>query len=256
MWRVVKMNECFTIEELISGYYEREFSQCENTEKPSFSHKHKRKMNKIFAIKPEIDEKKSAENTNSCRKPLSIKTRIIIAAVIVIFMAFLVGGVNAFVAGNINATVYDDNIRFIVSIRDDCPVIIEEFYSLSTLPEGYSRRTIHMGKRHASVEYVNGEKNVIMLSQFVKRSFNYHIGAEKSSVEKTEINGFDALSVEVVRKNSMKKYSHIVWDSDDYIFVLSGELPREEIVNLAVENEFIRIKKADGVKPPVFCFKP
>lgn len=250
------MNECFTIEELISGYYDREFSPCERSAKPIFSHKHKRKMNEIFAIKPETNVKTSSERKNEYRKPLSIKTRIIIAAVIVIFMAFLVGGVNAFVSGNLNATVYDDNIHLVVTIRDDCPKIIEEFYSLSVLPEGYVRKTIHTGKRHASIEYVNSDNKVIVLSQFAKSAFNIHIGAEKSSVEKTKINGFDALSVEVVRKNSMRKYSHIVWDSDDYIFVLSGELPREEIVNLAVENEEIRIKKADGVKPPVFCFKP
>ena len=250
------MNDCFTIEELISGYYNREFSLCEKSENPSFSHKHKRKMKEIFAIKPEIDEKKPAEKKNTYRKPLSIKTRIIIAAVIVIFMAFLVGGVNAFVAGNLNATVYDDNIHLVVTIRDDCPQKIEEFYSLSAVPEGYVKGSIHTGKRQACIEYINSENKVIVLRQFTKCSFNYHIGAEKSSVEKTKIIGFDALSVEVIRKDNLKNYSHIVWDSDDYIFILSAELPREEIVKLAVENEQIRTKKADGFKPPVFCFKP
>ena len=58
------MERYYTIEEVLSGYYEREFSRIEENENPHFSLVHKYRMKKIFGIFRKNSEKADKPTTN------------------------------------------------------------------------------------------------------------------------------------------------------------------------------------------------
>lgn len=229
------MNGCFTIEELISGYYERAFSQVESASPPHFSRRHKRRMKEILSVKAENEAGGKTYAGKVFRKPMSIRKRIIIAAVIVIFMAILTGAVSAFVSGNFGATISGDSVYITVNLDDSCPRVIENVYYLADLPGGYTeKRKVQGGKYNRNISYYDDEYNMISLSQFTRENFIMRFTVAKDMIEKTSVNGSDALCADL--NSSNWPHSFVIWANDGYIFVLIGEnIPSGEIVEIAEE---------------------
>lgn len=227
------MNGCFTIEELISGYYEREFSQVESASPPHFSRRHKRRMKEILSVKAENEAGGKTYAGKVFRKPMSIRKRIIIAAVIVIFMAILTGAVNAFVSGNFGATISGDSVYITVNLDDSFPNAIEEAYYLADLPGGYTeKRRVQAGRNNRNISYYDDEYNMISLGQFTREDFIMRFTVAKDLIEQTSVNGSDALCADLNSNNW--SHSLVIWASDGYVFVLIGEnIPDDEIVEIA-----------------------
>jgi len=229
------MNGCFTIEELIAGYYDREFSQAESASPPHFSRRHKRRMKEILSVKTGNEARGGTFAGKAFRKPMSVRKRIIIAAVIVILMALLTGAVSAFVSGNFGVTISGDSVYVTVKLSGSGPRVIENAYYLEDLPGGYTeKRRVLGGKYNRYISYYDDEYNMISLGQFTRENFIMRFTVAKDMIEKTSVNGSDALCADLNQSNW--PHSFVIWSKDGYIFILIGDnIPSGEIVEIAEE---------------------
>lgn len=75
---------------------------------------------------------------------------------------------------------------------------------------------------------------MISLSQFTRENFIMRFTVAKDMIEKTSVNGSDALCADL--NSSNWPHSFVIWANDGYIFVLIGEnIPSGEIVEIAEE---------------------
>lgn len=234
------MNNNFTIDELITNYFEREFSEVIDIPTPKFSLKHKIKMNWIFRKFEKNTRKKSS---NSAVKPelsnnkhFTLKQRLIITVTIIICLAFVTGFVMIYVSKGFQGTVYTDNTHLFPINVDDCPSTIEKVYTLSVVPEGYEMYEISTISTNNSIVYRNSTTGqTLLFEQTVKSEFNSHINTEGYFLQETTINGYNAVCVEYNRGAGFD--SLIIWDSKDYILTLDGNFDKNELINLAISNE-------------------
>ena len=131
------MNKCYSIGDLMSMYYEREFAAVEQMPITKLSSKHNRKMIKAFRI---FAENRMSINNQPMKtvtgRTISFRKRIILAAIIVVLLAFVTGSVIVFVSSGFRGTVYNDNTRIFAFDVGGSPSVIEEQYMLSVVPEG------------------------------------------------------------------------------------------------------------------------
>ena len=99
------MNKCYSIGDLMSMYYEREFAAVEQMPIPKLSSKHNRKMKKAFRI---FAENRMSINNQPMKtvtgRQISLRKRIILAVIIVVLLAFVTGSVIVFVSSGFRAT--------------------------------------------------------------------------------------------------------------------------------------------------------
>lgn len=230
------MSESYTLEELISGYFDNEFANVEEVT-PRFSIKHKIAMKNIFRQFADNAYKKASADhvVYVSGKPRSIRKHLIILAIIIIGMAILTGFVIMFISNGFKGKVYHDNTHLFAVNTEGCPATIEKEYELSVLPEGYILSNTSSGFDYVVKTYSHPDKTNIYFIQYVKSKYNAHINSEFVYLDEIEIAGRSAILSEHTSQNITD--SVIVWDNQDYILELSGNLNKSEIVELAETNE-------------------
>lgn len=231
----------YTIDELISGYYEKAFSGIAEVPLPRFSLKHRMRMNKIF--KQFAKNKKPISNSKCSERPrvtehyksLSLHKRLILLTVLILFLALATGFIVLFVSNGFKGTVHADNTHLFAFNTDNCPGEIEKVYTLSVVPEGYELLESTIFYDSAITIYTNDYGNELIFKQKVKKRYNPHINTEEYTLEETDICGCNAIFTEIVHKQEVD--SLIIWDNKDYILTLSGNFDKDELINLAVSNE-------------------
>lgn len=232
----------YTIDELISGYYENSFSKITEVPLPRFSVKHKMRMNKIF--KQFAKNKKLISNSKCSELPrvaehyksLSLHKRLVLLTVLILFLALATGFIVLFVSNGFKGTVHADNTHLFAFNTDNCPSEIEKVYTLSVVPEGLDVCDISKTNTNNSIIYRNSANGqMLMFEQFVKDKFMSHINTEEYHFQETVINGCNAVFIEYNRGGSV--YSLVIWDNNDYILTLEGNFNKNELINLAISNE-------------------
>lgn len=233
------MNNNFTIDELITNYFEREFSEVIDIPTPKFSLKHKIKMNWIFRKFEKNTRKKSS---NSAVKPelsnnkhFTLKQRLIITVTIIICLAFVTGFVMIYVSKGFQGTVYTDNTHLFPINVDDCLSTIEKVYTLSVVPKGYKLSKTTTEYDSVMTIYTNDYGDKLIFTQYVKEIYNGHINTEGYALEETSINGCNAVCIECKVEKGVN--SLVIWDNKDYILELVGIFTKNELINLAISNE-------------------
>lgn len=164
----------------------------------------------------------------------SIKQRILIAMLIIILMAFLVGCVNAivkFVSERFKGTVYEDNTQLFAVDLENCPQTIEYQYALADIPEGFEMIETIPSPTNVYTLYSNElTGQVITLKQWVKTHFSFHYNTEKRTFEENEINGITVLFIDLSSNN--RNNSVLIWDNEDYIIEISADLDKSSALNL------------------------
>ena len=230
------MTESYTLEELISGYFDNEFANIEEVA-PRFSIKHRIAMKKIFRKFADNAYNRSSSNqlVYVPSKPISIRKRLIIVAIIIIGMAILTGFVIMFISNGFKGKVYHDNTHLFAVNTEGCPTTIEKEYELSVLPEGYDLYKSNSGDTIIQKVYQNNVGERIIFTQYVKSEFNPHINNELVNIQEIKINVCDAISAEHNFDGIVN--SMIIWDNENYILQISGKFNKTELENLAKMNE-------------------
>lgn len=230
------MSKSYSVGDLMSMYYENEFLAVEDIVLPQFSAKHNRKMKKVF----DVFAKKQTSAYNqpvsaTAKRPLNIRKRILIAAIIIVCLALVTGCVIAFISNSFRGTVYNDNTYLFAFDIGDSPTVIEKEYSLSVIPEGYELYKSSSSSIDKFTVYRNNDNEELIFQQTVKSEYNSHINTEGYLIEEIEINNCDAICVEYERKTGIS--SVVIWNSDEYILELYGNFAKEELIDLAICNE-------------------
>ena len=230
------MDKSYSVGDLISLYYEREFESIEEAALPTFSLKHKKKMEKIFKAF-ERNNLPSAKKSITAKpiRPLSVRQRIVLVIIIIILMTIATGCVIAFISNSFRGTVYNDNTYIFAFDIGDSPTEIEEEYTLSVVPEGYELHDIIKGSSNILSVYINSSNQNIFFTQTVKREFNSHINTEGFIIEEFVVDDCDAICVEYERETGIN--SMVVWNNDEYILELYGNFTKEGLIDLAICNE-------------------
>lgn len=207
--------------------------------KPSL--RHRLAMKKVFARFARNTRKLGNAGTiqeppiteHSTRR-YNIKHRILIAMLIIIFMTFLVGCVNAivkFVSEHFNGTVYEDNTQLFVVNLENCPQTIEYQYTLTNIPDGFELIETISTPSNVYMHYKDQQTgHEITLKQWVKTHFSPHYNTEKNTFEEIKINGITVLFIDF--SNDKKNNLVLIWDNEDYIIEISADLDKDSALNL------------------------
>lgn len=234
------MNKSYTIDELISGYYESKLTKTEDVPLPRFSLRHKIRMKRIFRQFAKNKSLLSHEELSSplsaevLHKPLAFRKRLLIAALIIILLV-MTGFVISFASKGFKGVVYQDNTHLFAINTEGCPLEIEKKYVLSVVPEGYELYESDSGGAWDITRYINRKTNQeLIFTQYVKSEFNSHINTEGFELRETEINGCNAVCIDF--SCEIETASMVIWEDEDYILELSSDLPLEETLVLAETN--------------------
>lgn len=236
------MTESYTLEELISGYFDNEFANIEEVA-PRFSIKHKIAMRKIFRKFADNAYNKSSSNqiVYVPSKPRSIRKRLIIVAIIIIGMAILTGFVIMFISNGFKGKVYHDNTHLLAVNTEGCPTTIEKEYELSVLPEGYSLFKTEKGHTFIQKIYENSNGDRIFFTQYTKIDFNLHIDNDGVELQETNINGCNALFMDTNVKG--QNDTVIIWDNEEYVLKILSNIDKNDLIKLAKSNEIAGFEK-------------
>ena len=229
------------MDELISGYFEKQFAEADEVPLPKFSFRHRLTMKRIFKLfehnkaMSDINAEDTCENVLG-HKPLSFRKRLIIAVAIIVCLAVMTGFVIAFISGGFNGTVYQDNTHLFAIDTSNCPSTIEKEYSLSVVPEGFEMYDVSATSTDITVMYCNPDtEQVLVFGQTVKSEFNPHINTEGYDLQETKVNSCNAIYIEYI--NAYGVSSTVIWDNEDYILELFGNFDNNELRDLAISNE-------------------
>lgn len=224
------------LDEILTEYYEEEFSRYSDVPEHIFSLKHRLAMKKIFKIYERNTEylrpKTSLKLMSTHKVRLTPGSALLL--VLIIFLGVLAGCTAAYlISQGFRGNVHSDNTEIYPVDTDNCPTVIEEKYYLSELPEGFEIIDADSSPFHEYVCYENRLTNqIISLTQRVKTDFGtYRLNTENHKVEEVDINGNNGLFVDFTEDERI--HSLVLWDNDDYILEISADLPKNELIDLA-----------------------
>ncbi len=224
------------LDEVLTEYYEEEFSRYSDAPEHKFSLKHRIAMKKIFKLYERNTEyllPKTSLKPMSTHK-VRLNPRSALFLVLIIFLGVLVGCTAAyFISQSFRGYVHSDNTEIFPIDTDNCPTFIEEKYYLSELPEGFEITDTDSSPYYEYVSYRNPSTGqTISFHQEVKPGYGpVHLNTENHKVEEVDINGHNGLCIDFTEGERI--HSSVLWDNGDYILELSADLSKNELFDLA-----------------------
>ncbi len=235
------MNKSYSVSDLVSLYYENEFTCIEEIPVPAFSLQYKFSIKKAFR-----KFKKNSQNIyiNSYNIPVRRKNRLnrrtIILAVVLAFLALISGcAIAQFLSGNFRGEVYHDNTELFVVDSSNSPEFIEYKYNLSVIPEGFHLLSEECFSTPFLVQYYYENeitRDHINFNQYAKAEFgSIHLNTEKGELTDITVNGHNGVCLSAVEDNY--NLTCIIWDNGDYILEISAHMEKEKVLELAEKVE-------------------
>lgn len=228
------MNENI-LKEVLSEIYEEEISALDNLPQFKTSLRQRFVMKHIFTLF-EKNKHKSVntplQNVDLQQKPLRLRNRLVLIFALIICAALLTGFVVVFVSKNFCGTVYGDNTHIFAVNIENCTTTIENKYYLPDLPKGFELIESDSSSFDVYTLYQNNEtKQALTISQYSKNHFKPHYDTEHHHFENVEVNGHSGLCIDF--SDDEHYCSMVVWDNDDYILELFGDLSKNQLIELA-----------------------
>lgn len=181
---------------------------------------------------------KQLRASSSHRRPSRLSTRLVILIAVIVCAALLTGAILVYVSKSFHGTVHEDNTQLFAINMENCPETIEYEYYLPVLPEGFEMVEQDLSVHKVYTPYENKQSGqVITLTQCVKKYYKFNYNTENFFFEEIEINGYKGLFINF----DGNEYAHtiVVWDNDDYILELVGDLPKNAILELAKSTKIL-----------------
>lgn len=223
------MSEC-VFDTILQEWAENEWEGYADIPEFKTSKKHDRAMKRIFKL---YDKNTRHLRPQSEIRIITIRRRITVA-LLVIILAVITGFTSAyFISRGFRGEVHSDNTELFPIDTENCPTIIEYEYYLTGLPEEYE--VISTGSDPFSRDTIYENKQTgqtIVFKQWIKPEYDsIHLNSEKAELVEVEINGHAGVFLSV----DQDEYNHtfVMWDNGDYILELSGDLPKDMLMDLA-----------------------
>lgn len=169
-------------------------------------------------------------------KPKRLSTRLLIIIAAVVCAVLLTGFMIVYFSKAFHGTVFSDNTQIFAVDTENCLTTIEYKYYLPELPEGFEQVEQITTSMDVDTIYKNellGQ--TIRFSQYTKKRFSTHYNTEYHDLEEIEINGHNGLCLDF--SDDEHSRSLIVWDNEDYILEISGDLSKNNAMILAKTAE-------------------
>lgn len=183
------------------------------------------------------DERRRASAAK--RRPSRLSTKLIILIAVIVCAALLTGAILIYISNSFRGTVNEDNTRLFPINTENCPTTIEYEYYLPVLPDGFEMVDhYNISSIDVYTIYVNEfSGQTIILSQRTKEKYSRHYNTEDNNFEEIEVNGHEGI---YIYYNGIERIrSIVIWDNDDYIFELEGDLPKKELLDLAKSTKVV-----------------
>ncbi len=209
--------------------------------KPSLRHRFA--MKRIFASfekKTHLTTYNPPKTLSPQSKHLHLSIRLIILFAVIACAVLLTGFMIVYISKNFHGTVYNDNTQLFAVNTENCPTTIEYEYCLPTLPDGFEMVEHDSLSFDVYIKYKNNlSGQIITLSQCTKNNFSPLYNTEHHNFEEVEINGHDGLYIDLSNNDHLN--SIVIWDNDDYVLQLSGELDKNTLLVLAKSVKVLEI---------------
>ena len=138
-----------------------------------------------------------------------------------------------FVSNSFRGKVNNDNTELFVINTENCPSTIEDIYYLSDLSDNFEVLSTNSTPFSEYISYQNkATGQTFSFNQWVKAVFgSSHYNTEGQDFEEININGHYGVCLYFDLQSYI--YAGVVWDSEDYILELSGDLTKKELIDLA-----------------------
>ena len=223
------MNET-VLKEILAEICEEEIEELSKFPpfKPSLRHRYA--MTLIFASFGKRGGK-PPRASKAQRRPSRLSTRLVILIAVIVGAALLTGAILVYISKSFHGKVSEDNTQLFAINMENCPETIEYEYYLPELPEGFEMVNHEISSFYVFTEYKNElSGQTITISQWIKKKYSRHYNTEGNYFEEIKVNGHEGIyifiDIEYFR-------SIVIWDNDDYILELVGELPKNTLINLA-----------------------
>ncbi len=110
---------------------------------------------------------------------------------------------------------------------DDCPQTIQDEYYISNLPNGFTETEYGKDSVSLYTVYTADNDKFIMFEQYVKPSYNVLIDNEHTSLDIYTDSDEQTYSI----YESYEDHT-IIWDNGEYVFEISGNLNKDEMLEL------------------------
>lgn len=205
-----------------------EFANMEKVPHNHFSIHHRSAMKKILSVN-------QPEWRGSRYLPPS--KRIILVTMLIFLALFSVPAVATATKGFIRKE-HRDNTELFAANAKGSPGMIEQKYYLPEIPEGYEMYQNVVTPFSVYISYKNPDSNnsIIVFCQDVKENYGAHFDNERASFEEVDINGHLGLYLDF--GTELGEDGLLVWDNNDYILEISGNLSKNALINLAKSAKF------------------
>ena len=196
---------------------------------------------------PELDWEKLYLEGRERKTQAATKKRKGLRAAIVFFAVFLVGVTSVFSVEASRKAVLQwfarqgqkqDDFHFEQTVEPkekEPPKTIEEIYAPTYIPEGFELVDEMVAEEIYSVQNYAKGKHYIALEQDIV-NVGLAIDSEDMNREEVTVQGYQG------QLNSKKGKTILIWATGEYVFTLSSDLDKEEVVKIA---ESIREKERD-----------
>jgi len=204
--------------EAIDRKYKREISLCD--EIPKYSKEHKERIRKII----------NARHAEKSNRRITKKT---VVALLVAAVLLVLAGCATYTyrkqIGNFFMEVFDEHIEGgFYNEEGSVPTDIEEYYTLTYIPEGYGFKGEDVCEKSAMYKWENESGDILSFSQKVLNKASHYIDTEHSEVEALQ---YGEYTVHAITSSSGQTF---LWDNGEYVFVICSThvLPEEEVTKL------------------------
>ena len=233
------------LDEALTEYYTKEFSIYSTVPEHKFSLKHRIAMKKIFkrykrnTLQLRSTAVPSAVYDVSERKFRLTPKRLLVLLIIILLAALAGCSIVYFTSQGFRREIHSDNTELFAVNLENCPTAIGEKYFLPEIPEGFEVLQTTSSPFNEYISYINKQTGqTIAFIQYVKSEFDsIHFNTEKGELVEVEINGQYGLLIDL--SDEENTFFNVIWDNVDYILEISGNLPKNKLLNLAQSAEIL-----------------
>ncbi|MCM1059785.1 MAG: DUF4367 domain-containing protein [Eubacterium sp.] len=217
------MNE-YLLEDLLEEAYKLDFAEFDNPPKHRFSLRHRMRMRKIFS--------RFKKNARHYSIPVhKVGKNMLRWAVMIIILAALTITAAAVTLSFLRRE-HEDNTELFAANIEGAPEVLEEIYVLTALPEEYECTSDNLMDILHGCGFTNKiTGQTVSFHQFVKSYFDVHYNTEENNFENISINNYEGLYIDF--EYDGVESGLLVWDNGDYIFELTGDFSKKELIHLA-----------------------
>ena len=210
------------LSEVFDDVYRQEFSEFDNTPRHFFSLRHRKAVKGMLYPQAE---------TYTASRRIPIKKRLLIALLVILLSAIgLAAG--AAVSRSFLFKERNEFTFMTAAVDQNAPSMFDNYYYLPDVPQGSELYNQQRGLTNAYSAYKDGFGRFFFIGQTAKDCFEVIYETDGWFIEEIKVNERPAVYFTEDGLNGT-----VIWDNEDCILEVGGELSKDELIALAESVE-------------------